>query len=58
MPDYSTYMEDCEKRYFKKLLEKTKGNVLQISNITGLHISGIYRKLNKYGLVPKDYSAK
>lgn len=58
IPSYSSYMDKCEKEYLEKLLKATNGNVLKISNITGLHISGIYRKFNRYGLIPKKYITK
>jgi len=50
---YSSYINICEAEYLRDLLELTKGNVTKMAELTGMHISGIYRKLNKY-----DYSAK
>lgn len=52
---YKEFKQKYETEYFKNILEQTKGNVSKVSAITGLHISGIYKKLEKLGLNPKDY---
>lgn len=52
---YKEFKQKYEAAYFKKVLEQTNGNVSNISAVTGLHISGIYKKLEKLGLNPKDY---
>ncbi|WP_418746458.1 sigma-54 interaction domain-containing protein [Frisingicoccus sp.] len=52
---YKEYKKGCEMTYFENLLKENKGNMSRLSAITGLHISGIYKKLEKLGLNPKDY---
>ncbi len=52
---YKEFKQKYETAYFKKALEEMRGNVANISAVTGLHISGIYKKLERLGLNPKDY---
>ncbi len=52
---YRQFIEKTEKEYFTKMLKYYKGNVTEMSKALGMHFSGIYRKLNKYNLVPHDY---
>lgn len=52
---YKKFKEQYETEYFNELLKQTHGNITKISKITGLHISGIYKKLEKLDLNPKDF---
>ena len=47
---HKVFLEHCEKIYFTELIERTGGNISAISALTGLHISGIYKKLDKLGI--------
>lgn len=48
------YMDLHEAEYLKELSKITQGNVSQMAGMAGMHISGIYRKLKKYGLTSKS----
>lgn len=52
---FNNYMDLREAEYLREMLEFTKGNVSKISELTGMHISGIYRKLNKYDFDARKY---
>lgn len=52
---YKEFKQKYETAYFEKILTQTKGNVSKVSSITGLHISGLYKKFEKLGLNPKEY---
>lgn len=52
---YKEFKNNFETEYFKELLESTNGNISKISQITKLHISGIYKKLEKLHINPRDY---
>ncbi|MEA4973429.1 MAG: sigma 54-interacting transcriptional regulator [Candidatus Metalachnospira sp.] len=53
---FNSYMDFHEAEYLRELLGITNGNVSMMAAHTGMHISGIYRKLNKYGLMAKKYN--
>lgn len=52
---YKEFKQKYETAYFEKMLTQARGNVSRVSAITGLHISGLYKKFEKLGLNPKDY---
>ena len=52
---YKEFKQKYETAYFENMLTQAKGNVSRVSSITGLHISGLYKKFEKLGLNPKDY---
>lgn len=55
MLTHKEFIRQCELDYFKKILAQTNGNITKVSAITGLHISGIYKKLEKLEIEYRDY---
>jgi len=60
-PDY-TYTEakkkaiaEFDRRYFTALLEKTRGNLKEILDLSGMHKKNFYMKMKELGLSPKDF---
>lgn len=52
---YKNFKLHCETEYFSAVLADAHGNINKVAQQTGLHISGIYKKLEKLNLNPKDY---
>lgn len=52
---HKEFMNECERKYFEKILTMTNGNISKVSAITGLHISGIYKKMEKLGIDYRKY---
>lgn len=52
---YKDFKSHYETEYFREILKETHGNINKVAQQTGLHISGIYKKLEKLKLNPKDY---
>lgn len=52
---YKDYKHMYDYKYFRNLLETTHGNITKLSGLSGLHASGIYKKIEKLGLNPKDF---
>lgn len=52
---YQAFRQDSEKAYFEDVLTRCCGNVTEAAKCTGLHISGVYRKLEKYGINVHQY---
>jgi DNA-binding NtrC family response regulator len=55
---HKEYIQLCEREYFSELLSQTNGNISKISAITGLHVSGIYKKFEKLGIDYREYKKK
>ena len=52
---YQQAMEACERKYISDVVDACGGNIRQAAEKMGLHISTIYRKIDKLGLsFPKD----
>lgn len=49
---YQEAMQSYEQEYLSAILESCGGNVRQAAGRMGLHISTLYRKLEKFGLAP------
>jgi len=52
---YREYISAAEREYLKNALASCHGNVAEMAAKAGLHISGVYRKLEKYQLEPKSF---
>ncbi len=52
---FKDYKYNCEYQYFFKLLKHTNGNVAKIAALSGLHMSGIYKRLDTFKLDPKKF---
>ena len=46
---------DFERRYLRNLLTATKGNISEISRISGRYRTDVYRLLARHGIVPENY---
>ena len=52
---YQQAMEACERKYISDVVDACGGNIRQAAEKMGLHISTLYRKIDKLGLsFPKD----
>lgn len=47
---FDNYIEECEKRYFKKLMELCNFNIKEAAKLSNLNFSTVYRKMRKYNL--------
>jgi len=52
---YREYMSAVEKEFLANMLSACHGDVTDMSAKIGLHLSGVYRKLEKYQLTPKSF---
>ncbi len=50
LPTMKDYINLCEKRLLEEVLKTTSGDKNAASKILDLHISALYKKINKYGL--------
>lgn len=48
--DYQQAMEACERKYISDVVDACGGNIRQAAEKMGLHISTLYRKIDKLGL--------
>lgn len=47
---YQQAMEACERKYISDVVDACGGNIRQAAEKMGLHISTLYRKIDKLGL--------
>lgn len=52
---FKDYKYRCEYEYFLELLKQTNGNVAKVAALSGLHMSGIYKRLETFRLEPKKF---
>ena len=52
---FKDYKYRCEFEYFLELLKQTNGNVAKVAALSGLHMSGIYKRLETFRLEPKKF---
>lgn len=50
LPTLKEYMDLCEKRLLEETLRTTNGDKTSAAQILDLHISALYKKINKHGL--------
>lgn len=55
LPQHKEFIQECERKYFTKILTMADGNIAKVSALTGLHISGIYKKFEKLGIDYRKY---
>ena len=50
LPTMKTYLNLCEKRLIREALKDMKGDKNAVAKALDIHISALYKKINKYGL--------
>jgi transcriptional regulator with PAS, ATPase and Fis domain len=50
LPTLKNYIELCEKKLIEKTLKTTNGDKKTAADMLNMHISGLYKKINKYDL--------
>lgn len=50
LPTMKTYLNLCEKRLIREALKDMKGDKSAVAKALDIHISALYKKINKYGL--------
>jgi DNA-binding NtrC family response regulator len=56
-PDELVAMDEIERRYLEKVMEAVRGNKTQAAAVLGWDRKRLYRKLEKYGLLPEGSRA-
>jgi transcriptional regulator with PAS, ATPase and Fis domain len=54
--DLKNYLQTHEKLMLEEVLHKTRGDKYLASEMLNIHLSALYKKMNKYGLSQKAYS--